>query len=278
MKKILPLILIAISASLYSFTLLVSATRDDSLVLGNPSNARTEISSGNNYLIQKGQYTLSYNSSKGIPNWVSWHLSAAWKGKYKRKDKFKADTAVPTLLYKVKKADYTNSGFDKGHMCPSDDRDGNKIDNEATFFMTNMIPQSPVCNQQTWGDLEEYCRDLAEAGNELYIIAGPSGKGGSGSKGIAKTIAKGKIEVPKYVWKVILIIPNGSDDVHRIDENTRTIAVKMPNKQNVNTKEWYEYRVTIDAVEQLTGYDFFSEVEDGVENIIEQIKDSQEIE
>lgn len=244
-------------------------TRDDNLAMGNPSGAVQSLSSPENYLIEKPQYALSYNALKGIPNWVSWHLNAAWKGSYKRKDVFAADKAIPEQWYRVKKSDYSNTGFDRGHLCPSDDRDANKRDNAATFQMTNIIPQSPVCNRQTWRELEEYCRLLVSQGNELYIIAGPHGKKGRGSKGTASFLADGRVEVPKYVWKVILILPVGTDDVNRVNHTSRLIAVKIPNRENVNRKKWFEYCVTVDEIEKLTGYDFFANVPDDIEEAIE---------
>ena len=66
-------------------------------------------------------------------------------------------------------------------MCPSDDRDGSDADNAVTFFMSNICPQAPNLNQQVWADLEDFARDLAADGNELYILSGGYGNGGSGS-------------------------------------------------------------------------------------------------
>ena len=48
---------------------------------------------------------------------------------------------------------YSGSGFDRGHNCPSADRTGSTADNTATFLMTNMMPQAPTNNQQTWAHL-----------------------------------------------------------------------------------------------------------------------------
>lgn len=276
------LILKRVKATFTLFLLLVAlcgstlpvATRDDNLAMGNPSGAVPLLSSPENYLIEKPQYALSYNAKKGIANWVSWHLSAAWKGDCKRKDYFVADKAVPKQWYRVTKDDYTNSGFDRGHLCPSDDRDANRQDNAATFHMTNIVPQSPACNRQTWRMLEEYCRQLVAEGNELYIIAGPHGRSGQGSHGQASSIASGKVEVPRYIWKVILILPLGTNDVKRVNYSTRVIAVRMPNSDDVKQKSWFEYRVTVDELEKLTGYDFFSSVPDEIERVIEARIDS----
>ena len=184
-------------------------------------------------------------------------MSAAWIGNVARKDAFAVDPLLPNNFSKIKPANYSNSGFDKGHLCSSKDRTKNKRDNKETFLMTNMIPQSPINNQQTWRFLEEYCQTLAMNGNEMYIVAGPSGTGGEGDKDEAKSIAKGKVNVPKKVWKVIIVLENGENDINRITSSTRSIAVIMPNTQNVNAHPWDYYRVPVDKVEELTGYDFF---------------------
>ena len=244
-------------------------TRDDNMGLGNPSNAIANTSSPANYLMVKKDYTLSYNRDKGIPNWVCWHLSSAWKGNAPRIDKFKADASLPSGWKRVSPADYTNSGFDKGHMCCSEDRDFNAAENEETFLMTNMVPQSPNNNQQTWRSLEAYCQALAATGNELYICAGPNGQGGTGGKGPASSLGAGSIVVPASVWKVIVVLPVGASDVKRITKTTRVIAVIMPNDQVVKSKPWGDYRVSVDQVEALTGYDFLTAVSTTIQGTIE---------
>ena len=234
-------------------------TRDDNLALGNPSNAATTTTTPNNYLMLKSQYALAYNSSKGGPNWVSWHLSSAWKGTAVRLDNFATDTYIPTTMVRVNSTDYASTGFDRGHQCPSDDRDGSADDNTATFLMSNMLPQSPNLNRVTWANLEAYCRTLLTSGNELYIITGGYGQGGTGSNGgVTNTIAGTKINVPSRCWKVIVILPVGTNDVARINTATRVIAVDMPNTQTVSANAWGTYRTSVDAIEAATGYDFLT--------------------
>lgn len=251
------------------------SSKDDNMAMGNPSNASTTDTHINNYLIEKPQFSLSYNNSKGIPNWVSWHLSPAWKGEAIRCDCFAVDTNLPSTYYKASTTSYSHSGFDRGHMCPSEDRDLSKADNTATFLMTNMIPQSPKLNRVTWVALEKYCRTLISAGNELYIISGGNGSGGSGSNGgTTKTIASGKITVPATCWKIIVVLPIGKNDVSRISSNTRIIAVNMPNTQKVNTLPWYNYRVSVDNLEALLGYDFLNNVALNIQTAIESTVDN----
>ncbi|MDZ4756584.1 MAG: DNA/RNA non-specific endonuclease [Bacteroidota bacterium] len=252
-----------------------TATRDDNMGMGNPSGATTSTSDSNNYLMSKTQYTLAYNNSKAGPKWVSWHLSSAWKGSATRCDCFTGDASLPTGYFKSTTGNYTNTGFDRGHMCPSDDRDGSAADNAATFLMTNIMPQAPVLNQQTWASLETYCRTLLTQGYECYIISGAYGQGGTGSNGgTTNTINNGKINVGSRYWKVIVVLPIGSNDASRVSTATRVIAVDMPNNQNVNSNSWGYYRTTVDAIESATGYNFLSNISTTIQSTIESAVDS----
>jgi endonuclease G, mitochondrial len=245
-------------------------TRDDNLALGNPSNAVTNTSYSDNYLMVKNAFTLSYNKNKGIANWVSWHLSTAWKGPTDRQNDFRPDPNLPQNWYEVTPSDYARTGFDRGHLCPSDDRDGTLEDNQETFFMTNMTPQAPDHNRGIWKTLEDFGRILTQQGNEVYIIAGTIGEGGTGTNGFAKTIGKNdNITVPASLWKIIVVLPVGQNDVLRINENTRIIAVNIPNDNSVGTNSWKNYRVSVDELERLTGYDFLSNVSTEIQAVIE---------
>ena len=247
-----------------------TATRDDNLALGNPSNAVTNTSYSDNYLMVKNAFTLSYNKNKGIANWVSWHLSSAWKGETDRQNDFRPDPNLPQNWNEVTPSDYARTGFDRGHLCPSDDRDGTLEDNQETFFMTNMTPQAPEHNRGIWKTLEDFGRILTQQGNEVYIIAGTVGQGGTGTNGFAKTIGKkDNITVPALLWKIIVVLPVGQNDVLRINENTRIIAVNIPNDNSVGTHSWKNYRVSVDELERLTGYDFLSNVSVEIQRIIE---------
>ena len=247
---------------------------NDNLLLGNPSNAKPDTKISNNYLESKKQYISSYNNSKKTPNWVSWHLNSDNIGNVQRKNDFRPDTSLPSSWYKVTPNDYKNSGFDKGHMCPSADRTSSAEDNSSTFLMSNMIPQAPKNNQIVWEKLESYTRALVSKGNEVYIISGPYGRGGAGSKGYKTTIGKG-ITVPSSTWKIIVILKNGNNDIRRINSSTRVIAVSVPNNQDCSNKPWKSYRVSVDSIESSTGYDFLSNISSNIQNVLESHVDKE---
>jgi endonuclease G len=246
------------------------------LALGNPSQAVTDVGTPNNYLMEKTQYALAYDNSRGSAKWVGWHLSGAWKGGTARQDDFRADTDLPSGFYRAGSTSYSGTGFDRGHICPSDDRDSSITDNSSTFLMTNMLPQAPNLNRIVWANFESYCRSLMDSDHELYIFSGGYGQGGEGTNGTANTIANGKIVVPSHCWKVALVLPIGDNDISRIDANTRVIAVDMPNTQMANQSDWRDYRVSTDFVELVTGLDFFSEVPTGTQSVIESRIDTQQ--
>lgn len=233
------------------------------LTLGNPSGATADVNQPANYLIVRDQYALSYARDRGIPNWVSWHLQASDLGAVDRySGNFITDTSLPAGWYRVTHNDYTNSGYDRGHMTPSADRTATVADNESTFILTNVLPQAPENNQGLWAQLEEYARTLVGQGNEIYVISG-----GAGSKG---NLAGGKLTIPASVWKVMLVLPAAdTDDAARVTAQTQVIAVWTPNSAATQGKAWADYTTTVNCIQQRTGYDFFAAVEDTVEATIE---------
>ena len=217
-------------------------TKNVHLKYGNPSNA--DFQDTYNYLLEKAQYALSYNCNIGTANWVSWQLNRRWLGRVERSDDFRPDPDLPEKCYAVRPNDYRGSGYDRGHLIPSGDRTRKQSDNSTTFFMSNIIPQSPANNREVWRGLEEYSRDLVANGKELYIVAGGQGKKGA--------IAGKKIIVPKYTWKVILVLDRGNVE--------NTIAVLIPNNNSVARTDWQDYLTSVDEIEKITGYDFFAKI------------------
>jgi hypothetical protein len=135
--------------------------------------------------------------------------------------------------------------------------------------MSNMVAQAPDNNQGPWASLENYLRTLVPA-NEIYIVAGGAGVGGTGSNGgVTQTIANGHVTVPAYTWKVALVIPKGDDDTSRVSCSSRTIAVIMPNRQGIRNDPWENFLTNVDTVEALTGNNLFSNLPQPIQTCIE---------
>jgi endonuclease G len=239
-------------------------SNEGNLLLGNPSKAGT---AEDNYLLERPQYSMSYNRSKGGPNWVAWHVDGGDLGREERADKFRPDANLPRDWW-ITPNDYKNSGYDRGHVCPSGDRTGSREANDATFYMSNMLPQTGELNRHVWADLEEWVRVQVRKGNEVYQIAGGSG--------VAGTIAKGKVSVPQVCWKVILILPEGKKDKSRITAKTRVIAVGIPNvtDKKLETADWRDYIVPASKIEKATKLDLFANLAPNIQKALESQVDS----
>lgn len=244
-----------------------SRGRDSSegnLLLGNPSNAGRD---EDNFLLERKQYAMSYNRSRGGPNWVAWHTDGQDLGDTGR-GSFRPDPLLPAD-WRITTNDYKGSGYDRGHVCPSADRNGSRADNDATFFMSNMLPQTAELNQHVWADLENEVRDIVRQGNEVYQIAG-----GIGSNG---TIADGKVTVPQVCWKAIVVLPEGKNDLSRINANTRVIVVGIPNAKDKRLRDgdWRSYRTSLDKIQGFTKLNLLSELPAKVKNALKSKVDSE---
>jgi endonuclease G len=227
---------------------------DRNVRFGLPAPAKTEPSWREAYLIARPQYSLSYNAKTRTANWVSWELRKD-DVDHAQRGAFEPDPLLPAGFAKVTSHAYDGSGFDRGHMCPAQDRSSSQADMDATFYTTNIVPQSPNCNQRGWERLESYCRGLTKDGHVLQICSGPHGVGGTGKEGFREEIGKGRVEVtvPAKVWKVVLVLPReGAEPTAR----TRAIAVVMPNDQSVDY-DWTKHRTSVRHVEKLTGFEFW---------------------
>lgn len=149
--------------------------KSDALKWGNPTEARNDPHYGNNFLIEKPQYTLSYNQEKNTINWVAWKLDKTWLGEAKRKKDFgfaEDPSLKPTGWYRVQDIDYdalylkdrngqavANKTYesmfspDRGHMAPAADRTRTLKDLHATLLTTNLLPQQSSNNRGIWKQL-----------------------------------------------------------------------------------------------------------------------------
>lgn len=193
---------------------------------------------------------VSFNPELHIPNWVAWELTAKEAaGNEPRSDNFAPDTNVPGC---PDLADYKYSGYQRGHMAPAGDMKWNREAMAQSFYLTNICPQAPKLNTGSWKSLEEKCRTWATLDSAIYIVCGPV------PEEPLEYIGANRVAVPRRFFKVI---------VSPYSNPPRGIAFVMPN--GVVPGGMQKCAMSIDAVESLTGYDFFSALPDSIETAVE---------
>src|ERR1035437_5143670 len=157
----------------------------------------------------------------GEPVWASWDLTAGDVGSSGRSTTYYTDTNLPPNFYRVTTTDYNGVGninFNRGHLCPSEDRTDNTTNNKIVFFMSNIMPQSALNNQGVWGNFEDFCRTQSNT-SEVLIICGGSGFG-------TNTLPSGKASIPSNTWKIAVCVPlGGGTALSRIAITNRVIAI-----------------------------------------------------
>lgn len=196
-------------------------------------------------------FRVSFNPAHRQPNYAAWELTGEEaEGQEPRDSRFAPDNDVygcPSL------DDYRNSGYDRGHMAPAADMKWSRQAMLDCHFLTNICPQNHGLNGGRWNSLEQACRRWAKRDSALVIIAGPIL-----SDRITETIGRGQVSVPKRFFKVILA---------PYVDSPRAIAFVMP---NTPTRDGLEsMAMTVDQLEQITGFDFFSALPDSIEHQIE---------
>lgn len=196
-------------------------------------------------------FTVNFNPAWHVPNYVVWELTGAEsEGNEPRNSKFRPDPDVfgcPTL------DDYRNSGYDRGHMAPAGDMKWSREAMADSHYLTNMVPQDHNINSGRWSTLEKKCRQWAQRDSAIIVIAGPIL-----SDEISKTIGASRVAVPDRFFKVLL---------SPYSNPVRAIGFIIPNSP---TSDGVEQMVTsVDNIESITGFDFFSSLPDDIENEVE---------
>lgn len=204
------------------------------------------------YVVHHEFYTLSYDEKNEQAEWVTYYISRKRLNnkRAKRKDWFEKDPKVKTGSATYK--DYKGSGYDKGHLAPAADMAFSVDAMTDCFFMSNMSPQVHNFNGGIWRELEELSRDWGRMYDKLYVVTGPIFKDNLG------TIGRNKVTVPGYYYKILV-------DLEGPDK--KAIGFVMPNK--TSGKPVTAFIKTIDEIEEITGIDFFPDLDDDLENELE---------
>lgn len=211
----------------------------------------------NEILLKHLAYTSSYNPVHRVPNYVVHVIPKdILYGSATRTNDFRPDPFLKNNS--ADSADYWNSGFDRGHMAASADFKWNKKVLSESYYYSNIIPQNKELNQGAWNKLEMQVREWAIDNSELIVVTGPI------LHSNLPKIPQGsfKVSVPEYIYKIVM-------DYY--PPEYKAIAFIYPNK-NV-PYELDKHTVSIDSIETLTGIDFFPNLNDELENILETQSD-----
>ncbi|MGK0414247.1 MAG: endonuclease G [Polaribacter sp.] len=240
-----------------SFSLYQNNTKDDN---SNSLNAISEDKiSRFNYLptsttgaiVLHNGYSLSYSEKHEQAEWVAYSLDKKdIVYEHRERPYFIEDPKVKTTSADWR--NYKKSGYDRGHLCPAGDRRLSEESYHETFYTSNISPQKHAFNAGIWNKLEQKTRNWAKKYGKLYVITG----------GILednlKTIGSEKVSVPNYFYKLLLVYSQ---------REIKAIAFLMPHEQS--EKPLQEFVVSIDALEEKTGINFFYALPDDLENKLE---------
>ncbi len=198
-------------------------------------------------------FTVDFNPENKTPNYVAWILEGKeMEGTVGRNNKFWTDFDLENC---PDSRDYSHSGYDRGHMCPAGEQKWSETAMHHSFVMANVCPQDHDLNSGAWKTLEDKERIWAIRDSAIVIIAGPIY-----DESDTETIGYNEVRVPSAFFKVLLA-PYANP--------IRAIGFVYP---NINcTGNMASYAVSVDDVEKMTGFDFFSSLPDDIEDDIESI-------
>lgn len=252
MKKFLSVIIIIGAAVVLCGSLIDSRSQTPAAKITGTGFDAAKVPEGTaEQIVEYEGFRVSFNSDNKTPNWVAWELlGSETDGPESRSDNFWQDLNVdgcPTTR------DYSNSGYDRGHMCPAADQKWSPQAMIDCFSLANMAPQDHSLNAGAWSTLEKKERLWAQRDSAIVIIAGPIYE-----KGDTKRIGSAGVRVPSAFFKVI-IAP--------YLEEPRGIGFIYPNMSSPGNMK--DYSMSIDEVEEITGIDFFYNLPDDIEEKIE---------
>ena len=208
-------------------------------------------------LILHHGYSLVYNERYEQAKWVAYELTKAEVfGTYERGDNFREDLSIASASADL--ADYSSSGFDRGHLIPAADLKWSMQAMSDSFLMSNMSPQDPAFNRGIWASLEDVVRNFAVTGDSVLVVTGPVL-----SDGPYRTIGDNQVAVPNQFYKVVL---DYSGPEHK------AIGFLLPNKKSTQSPAYYA--TSVDAVEHVTDIDFFPQLPDSEERQLESSFDT----
>ncbi len=209
-----------------------------------------------------------WDKTNSVKNWDrnKWRAQTGcvWQGTTWYYDPFQPDPDIPAQ-YRSELEDYSGTGYNRGHICASEDRICSQDVNGQTFYLSNMQPQIYDFNGGVWVNMENQVRnwrDAKDAPDTMWVCKGGTIGNvyidGKEQSGVIEN-SKMRIPIPKYFFMAIVTKKNGS---------YKGLGFWAEHKAN-SDKSLAKYVVSIDKLEEMTGIDFFCNLPDKIENSVE---------
>jgi endonuclease G len=206
---------------------------------------------GDELIIHTG-FSLLYDEAHEQPRWVAYHLTRdEVYGIHERADDFRIDPKISTGSATLE--DYRGSGYDRGHLIPAADLGWSEQSMSDSFYLSNMSPQDPSFNRGIWASLEAVVRTYAATEGSVYVATGPIL-----TDGPYQTIGENRVSVPKQYYKVIL---------DYTEPEKKASWFLLPNEGTRARLE--RFATSVDHIEQVSGIDFFPQLPDDEEQLLE---------
>ena len=232
-------------------------------------------------------YSLEWVPAMQHSNWVAFSFDkTTCQDNVKRTDDWNVDPKLPVDM-QVQPSQHKNDGFDRGHLCASEDRVYTLDANKQTFYFSNMSPQIADLNQGVWQKMEALVQSwgrscttnkydvvyVTKGGTMNELLKNYDGEGKKGADGHLPTTDKdGKtvhgLACPKYYFMAVLAEKDGGYQAIGL-----LVEHKLGHPKSPSVEQMQSYVVSIDELEKKTGIDFFCNLNDLEENIVESAYD-----
>ena len=211
-------------------------------------------------------YTVLYDESKYAPLWTAHAMhTSMWPDKNVGRNENWTDDPAIGLTQQSGLDNAGSLGYSKGHLVASNYRQSSAGQNKQTFYHSNQAPQwQNSFNSGVWSTLEEAVVSHAPSGSDtLYVVTGVL------YQGTITTQKSGSLNVPipSHFYKCLMKCTfNGS---HQCTA-AQGIAYIYTNEAHSGVTYYNtSFVTTIDAIEEMAGFDFFPNVPPALQSAAE---------
>lgn len=229
-------------------------------------------SATNEQMVHQHEWITWYDDDLRVPLWVAYELTRSdASAQLTRRNCFRRDPRLSDEAASVCE-DYEEDIFDRGHMVPNADLNRGRLPQANSFIFSNMVPQHDLFNQGIWARLESKVRAWARVADGVYVVTGSIFDKDTNSQRDADADADlvaptNRVAIPTHFYKIILHVrPSGFID---------TISFILPHlDESVGSTNPYlrDHIATIDEIEAVAGIDFFPELPNQRETVVEAFR------